>query len=124
MIPFMNITKALADENRIRILLALDHHGETCVCHLIDLLQLAPSTVSKHLFLLKNARLIIARKEGRWVYYRLSGIHDAPQTVVDALRWVTRSVADDPAIEADRRRLDRIPALSAADGCTAQAGTP
>ena len=65
MLEFMHITKALADENRIRILLALHQKGELCVCHLIDLLELAPSTVSKHLFLLKNTRLIVARKDGR-----------------------------------------------------------
>ena len=43
MLQFMNVTKALADENRIRILMALHQHGELCVCHLIDLLGLAPS---------------------------------------------------------------------------------
>ena len=58
MLEFMNITKALADENRVRILLALHGRDELCVCQLIDLLQLAPSTVSKHLFILRNARLI------------------------------------------------------------------
>jgi len=51
MFEFMNITKALADENRVRILMALNGRDELCVCQLIDMLQLAPSTVSKHLFI-------------------------------------------------------------------------
>ena len=46
---FMNITKALADENRVRALLAL-RKGELCVCQITELFGLAASTVSKHLF--------------------------------------------------------------------------
>jgi len=104
MFEFMNITKALADENRIRILLALNGREELCVCQLIDLLQLAPSTVSKHLFILRSARLIRGRKEGRWMYYRLAE-EGAPAAVAEALRWVTRAVADEPLIRQDAARL-------------------
>ena len=117
MLQFMNITKALSDENRIRILLALRQSGELCVCHLIDLLERAPSTVSKHLFLLKNARLIVARKDGRWVHYRLNDAKEAPRTVVDALAWVTRSISADPVVEADRQRLEELLTVSAEAGC-------
>jgi len=49
--------KALADENRIRLIVTLKGR-ELCVCQLIELLVLAPSAVSKHLSILKNARLI------------------------------------------------------------------
>jgi ArsR family transcriptional regulator len=52
---FMNITKALADENRVRTLLAL-RKGELCVCQTTEL-GLAPSTVSKHLSILYQAGL-------------------------------------------------------------------
>ena len=104
MFAFMTITKALADENRVRILMALDGRDELCVCQLIDMLQLAPSTVSKHLFLLRNARLIMGRKEGRWMYYRLNG-EAASEVVKEALEWVTRSVAEDPVIHQDKARL-------------------
>ena len=103
----MNITKALADENRIRILLALHGRTELCVCQLIDMLQLAPSTVSKHLFILRNARLVLGRKEGRWMYYRLD-TKEAMPAVKDALTWVIRSVADDPLIQADQTHLTEI----------------
>jgi DNA-binding transcriptional ArsR family regulator len=117
MLQFMNITKALSDENRIRILMALHQQGELCVCHLIDLLGLAPSTVSKHLFLLKNARLIVARKDGRWVHYRLNNPQTAPARVTDALGWIVRSVAEDPVIEADRQRLNHLLTESMEAGC-------
>ena len=66
----MDVLKALADENRVRLLFALKG-GELCVCQLIALLALAPSTVSKHLTILRSARLIDSRKSGRWMYYRL-----------------------------------------------------
>ena len=71
MFEFLNITKALAEENRVRILLALEVE-ELCVCQIIELLELAPSTVSKHMSVLRQARLVDGRKEGRWMYYRLA----------------------------------------------------
>jgi DNA-binding transcriptional ArsR family regulator len=67
----LDVLKALADENRLRALFALKG-GELCVCQLIALLELAPSTVSKHLSVLRAARLVESRKEGRWMYYKLS----------------------------------------------------
>ena len=107
MLSFMNITKAIADENRVRILMALHTSGELCVCNINEMLGLAPSTVSKHLFLLKNARLIKARKDGRWMYYRLNRDAEAPESVIGALEWVVRSIAGDTVIEADREKLER-----------------
>lgn len=44
----LNITKALADENRVRALMMLQN-GEMCVCNIIDMLNMAPSTGSKHM---------------------------------------------------------------------------
>ncbi len=108
MLPFMNLTKALSDRNRVRILLALSTTEELCVCHINELLALAPSTVSKHLFLLKNARLLTARKMGRWMYYRLNNDPNAPAVVADALVWIVTAISDDPIIVADRQRLRNI----------------
>ncbi len=116
MFAFMNITKALADENRVRILMALNGGEELCVCQLIDLLQLAPSTVSKHLFILRNARLILGRKAGRWMYYRLNGAA-AAGVVKEALDWVTRSVAEEPVIHQDKARLAAFGTDSAKTKC-------
>ena len=117
MLKFMNVTKALSDENRVRILLALSEKEELCVCHLIDLLELAPSTVSKHLFLLKNARLIIGRKDGRWMHYRLNNKPEGPLMVSKALEWVVQSISDDPVIEADRIRLESILSVPLETSC-------
>jgi DNA-binding transcriptional ArsR family regulator len=102
----MAVTKALADENRVRILLAL-RGGELCVCQIIELLRLAPSTVSKHIAILNQARLIERRKNGRWVYYRLPN-EEASDMVGIAIRWVEVSLAEDPRILEDEKRLKDI----------------
>jgi DNA-binding transcriptional ArsR family regulator len=117
MLSFMNITKALSDENRVRILMALHAHDELCVCRINELLELAPSTVSKHLFLLKNARLVKARKDGRWMHYRLNRGLDASEIVTQALDWIVQSVSDEPEIEADREKLARIVSVSLESAC-------
>jgi len=63
--------KALADQNRLRILLMLCEK-ELCVCEITEVIQLAPSTVSKHLSILRNTDLIVDRKCGRWINYSLN----------------------------------------------------
>lgn len=100
------ITKALADENRVRILFALQG-GELCVCQVIEFLDLAPSTVSKHLAVLKHARLVEVRKEGRWLYYRLAD-PNAPKIVHEAIRWVREALAKEKKTIHDAKRLKAI----------------
>lgn len=107
MLDFMSITKALADENRVRILAALNER-ELCVCQVIDFLQLAPSTVSKHLSILRQARLVSGRKEGRWMYYRLAEDSSATPMVAGAIKWTLQSVQQEPAVCADQDRLSAL----------------
>jgi ArsR family transcriptional regulator, arsenate/arsenite/antimonite-responsive transcriptional repressor len=103
---FMKITKALADENRVRMLLAL-RRGELCVCQITELFGLAPSTVSKHLSILYQAGLAESRKDGRWIYYRLPG-KEAPPAVRRAIEWVAQSVNGDERAAQDAARLKKI----------------
>jgi len=103
---FMNITKALAEENRVRIILAL-RNGELCVCQIIELLGLAPSTVSKHMSVLKQARMVEARKDGRWMYYRLAG-KGALDEVRGAISWVCDSLSGNEEMKKDAERLAEI----------------
>jgi ArsR family transcriptional regulator len=63
---------ALSDETRLAVLDML-HHGERCVCELQDELDAAQSRLSFHLRVLKEAGLVIDRKDGRWVHYSLNG---------------------------------------------------
>ena len=115
---FVNITKALADATRIRILLAL-RPGELCACQITELFGLAPSTMSKHLYLLRQAGLVDSRKEGRWIYYRLPG-QEAPACVQQALKWVVASLADAPRIREDAKTLKAVLKCDPADLCKKQ----
>src|SRR5690606_19719753 len=91
--------QALSDETRLRAVLML-RAGELCVCELIQVLGLAPSTVSKHLSILHAAGLVARRKEGKWHYYRLRE-RDASRAARAALRWVFAAVADEPVAQRD-----------------------
>ena len=102
---FLAITKALSDENRVRALMALSG-GELCVCQLIELLGLAPSTVSKHMAVLRQADLVETRKEGRWMYYRLP---DRPRAAAgQAIAWVRSCLAADARGREDARRTKAV----------------
>ena len=103
---FMAVAKALADENRTRVLMFLKHQ-ELCVCQIIEMLGLAPSTVSKHLTILHQAGLIESRKDGRWIYYRLADT-GASACAHGALRWVRQALESDPQSIADSRLLKKV----------------
>lgn len=113
------ITKALADDNRLRILAAL-RHGELCVCQVIELLELAPSTVSKHLSILRMAGLLESRKEGRWMHYRLPGPEESTAAVRRAIAFVLDSLRDDQRLVADDARLRQILATDPVEICLRQ----
>ncbi|HOX57398.1 MAG TPA: metalloregulator ArsR/SmtB family transcription factor [Candidatus Paceibacterota bacterium] len=115
---FMNITKALADENRIRTLLAL-RQGELCVCQITELFGLAPSTISKHLSILFQAGLVESRKDGRWIYYKLPG-KNAPVEVCEAIDWVAKSLDGNPRATEDQKALKRILKQDPAELCKRQ----
>jgi DNA-binding transcriptional ArsR family regulator len=114
---FIAISKALSDPSRVRILLAL-RGGELCVCQLVELLGLAPSTVSKHLAILRQAYLVDCHRDGRWAYYRRAG-REGSASVRAALRWVDASLADDPGARSDARKLEEIQKSSPQELCTA-----
>ena len=66
------VFKALSDANRLRILNMIVEKP-LCVCEITDILELATSTVSKHLSILRDSGLIVDEKNGKWVNYRISG---------------------------------------------------
>lgn len=113
------ITRALSDESRIRALLALKA-GELCVCQLIELLQLAPSTVSKHMSVLKQARLVRGKKRGRWVYYQQAG-SDASPEVLQILEWLHSNLPRSPIIKDDQKQVKVIAKMDRYELCRRQA---
>ncbi|MHC4362899.1 MAG: ArsR/SmtB family transcription factor [Planctomycetota bacterium] len=112
---FTSIAKALSDQNRVRALMMLSE-GELCVCQLIEVLGLAPSTVSKHMSILFHAKLVNTRKEGRWNYYRLADDNTA-KDVRQAIRWVRNSLAYDKQIHADAKQVKRVCKIDKAQLC-------
>jgi len=66
--------KALADDTRVRIALALSH-DELCVCDVAHLMEISVATASHHLRLLRNMGLVKYRKEGKLVFYSLDDAH-------------------------------------------------
>ena len=63
--------KALADENRLAILMSLQQK-EKCACYLLEELNISQSTLSHHMKLLCDSGLVDYRKEGKWMHYSLS----------------------------------------------------
>ncbi|HUI92178.1 MAG TPA: metalloregulator ArsR/SmtB family transcription factor [Chitinivibrionales bacterium] len=103
----ITIAKALSDANRVRTLFAL-RKGELCVCRIIELLGLAPSTVSKHMTVLKHAGLVNSRKEKRWIYYRLPEALQKTPVIHGVLDWLFISLTKDNQIIEDGKKLSKI----------------
>ncbi len=110
----MSITKAVSDPNRARVLMFLRGH-ELCVCQIIEMLGLAPSTVSRHMSILNAAGLVEARKEGHWTFYRRPS--RAPARARRALDWLDAALADDPRIRQDTVHLARVQAKPLCELC-------
>ncbi len=74
--------KALSEEVRLRILAMLDRNGELCVCEVEEALDLSQSAASRHLRTLARAGLVDSRREGQWVYYRITQPADDAQALL------------------------------------------
>jgi ArsR family transcriptional regulator, arsenate/arsenite/antimonite-responsive transcriptional repressor len=93
---------ALSDPTRLR-LLSLMKHGEVCVCYLQEVLKTNQPKISRHLAYLKRAGLVEARRDGKWVRYRLKKQNNGldkilSQTLIRLLR--------EPQIASDLQRLE------------------
>jgi ArsR family transcriptional regulator len=102
--PLTRLFRALGDETRLRIV-ALLSHGELCVCHIESALDLNQSTASRQLGILRTAGVVDCRREGTWVYYRLTEQEHA--TVARALEVLTGAFGAERALRADHARLRR-----------------
>ncbi|MBI2877227.1 MAG: metalloregulator ArsR/SmtB family transcription factor [Candidatus Tectomicrobia bacterium] len=101
----ITLFKALSDGTRIRIIKLLEG-GELCVCHLMEVLQMNQSRISRHMGILKSAGLVNDRREGRWVYYSLSeeALNPYGPEMIRCLRgWLNEEVP----VASDRRRLSK-----------------
>ena len=68
----LKLFKNLSDETRLGIVLLLREMGELCVCDLCAALEQSQPKISRHLAMLRESGLLLDRKQGKWVHYRLS----------------------------------------------------
>ena len=95
---------ALADRTRLR-LLNLIAGREVCVCYLVEVLRLGQPKISRHLAYLRNAGVVAARREGKWMHYRIEPPADLrAASILDA---TLKSFEADPKMQADLARLGR-----------------
>lgn len=94
--------KALSDTNRLRILNLL-LHGELCVCDIQHVLEASQPNVSRHLSYLKNSGLVLDRRDGYRIFYRLV---DSKQGMKKRLfEFLQDAYRDEAQLGADRKRL-------------------
>ena len=96
---------ALADTTRLR-LLNLMVGREVCVCHFVEILGQSQPKISRHLAYLRNAGIVTARREGKWMHYSICPVADAPASAV--LAAALAALESDKQMQVDRARLDRV----------------
>ncbi|HEY5883237.1 MAG TPA: metalloregulator ArsR/SmtB family transcription factor [Pyrinomonadaceae bacterium] len=97
--------KALADQTRLR-LINLIGDEEICVCFFVEVLKTNQPKISRHLAYLKRAGVVAARREGKWMHYRL--IEPADPHAARIFREVRAWLANNPVMASDRTRLRKI----------------
>ena len=98
--------KALADRTRLRLLNLMAGAGEVCVCFFVEVLGTNQPKISRHLAYLRRAGLVEARRDGKWMHYRLAEPSDAHSARVfaEVMRWLS----EDGEMQKDRSRLRKI----------------
>ena len=99
------LLRALADSTRLRLVNLMDA-GELCVCFLVEALGMSQPKISRHLAYLRRAGLVAARREGKWMHYRLKEPEDANLAAIfGAVRaWLRNR----PQMQTDRLRLVKL----------------
>ena len=86
----LQLFKNLSDETRLGIVLLLKDMGELCVCDLCTALDQSQPKISRHLAMLRASGLLLDRKQGKWVHYRLSPHMPAWAAQVIEQAWLSQ----------------------------------
>jgi ArsR family transcriptional regulator, arsenate/arsenite/antimonite-responsive transcriptional repressor len=97
--------RALADRTRLRLINMMGD-DEVCVCFFVEILGLSQPVISRHLAYLRRAGLVAARREGKWMHYRLREPSDpgAASVLLRVREWL----AKDQGMQRDRTRLVKV----------------
>lgn len=98
-----NLFAALADPTRLR-LLNLMAGREVCVCYFVDILRQSQPKISRHLAYLRRAGLVQARREGKWMHYRLAAPADDAAAAI--LAATLRELQENRQMQVERARLE------------------
>lgn len=102
--PLTKLFRALGDETRVRIL-ALLVHGELCVCHVEEALGLSQPNCSRQLGILKGAGIVDSRRDGTWVYYRIT--EQEHESVTNVLGVLAKTFGAEKSLRAGHARLKK-----------------
>jgi ArsR family transcriptional regulator len=97
--------KALADRTRLR-LINLMGDTEVCVCFFVEVLKINQPKISRHLAYLRRAGVVSARREGKWIHYRV--VEPPELHAANIFREVRSCLENDPSMRSDRARLQKI----------------
>lgn len=100
-----SLFKALADRTRLR-LINLIGDDEVCVCFFVEVLKTSQPKISRHLAYLRRAGLVTARREGKWIHYRV--VEPGDPHAASIFRDVRAWLRNDQAMQHDRARLEKI----------------
>src|SRR5260370_4111651 len=100
-----NLFKALADRTRLR-LIGLIGDSEVCVCFLVAILKISQPKISRHLAYLRRAKIVAARRDGKWMHYRLTEPPDEPAARI--FRELRLSLSEHPEFQRDREKLEQV----------------
>jgi ArsR family transcriptional regulator len=95
---------ALADPTRLRLLNLMDGR-EVCVCYFVEILKQGQPKISRHLAYLRKAGIVEARRDGKWMHYRIERPDDA--RAVSILDATLQSLKGDKEMQADLARLGK-----------------
>lgn len=99
--------KILGDLTRLRALVLLSREGELCVCELTHALGEIQPKISRHLALLRDAQVVLDRRQGQWIYYRLNPkLSGWAQAVLSA---TADGIAKQAPFASDQRALSKMP---------------
>src|SRR5881396_3484616 len=104
-----DLFKALADRTRLR-LISLIGDSEVCVCFLVAILRTSQPKISRHLAYLRRAQIVAARREGKWMHYRL--VDPPDEHAARIFREVRASLTEHPEFQRDREKLTQICCLT------------
>ena len=96
----------LSDQTRLRALMLIQLEGEACVCELTYALEASQPKISRHLALMRESGLVISRREGTWMHYRINP--HLPDWSMQVIRQVFTGLIEMRPFNDDKKQLQKM----------------